>query len=215
MAHKLNPYMNYTGMTGDNSNEQKLIHGFVTETIQNNGTIIEYIPRTLVKEDQLYGEDVLSAFSSKMSIEGMIESYDSFEGDSEIITAFDISVKDTVKIRFSRTRFEEEALVFGIPTRPMEGDLLYMPLAKALFEIKFTENENQFYPNGTLPSYFLTAEKFDYSMESFTTGDSDIDSLSALIPGDTMSADFGDNVVLEEKATEIASFNSANPFGEY
>ena len=214
MAHQLNPFINFNGQNGDNTNEQSLIDGFVTETIQQMGVPIKYMPRTLVKEDSLYGEDVLSAFNADaFDIEMYVETIDSFEGDSEIIMSFGIMVKDTIKLRCSRSRFIEEATDAAIELRPAEGDLLYMTMGKSLFEIKFVEDEDQFYPNGVLPSFLITAEKFDYSMETFNTGDADIDSVSFIAPTDEITPADGDNQIIEDEAAAIIDFDEANPFG--
>jgi hypothetical protein len=64
----------------------------------------------------------------------------------------------------ARKRFAEE-VTMADPTliRPREGDLIYFPLSKSLFEINFVEHENPFYPLGKLYSYQITAELFTYS----------------------------------------------------
>jgi hypothetical protein len=56
-------------------------------------------------------------------------------------------------------------------TRPREGDLIYFPLSRSLFEINFVEHESPFYPLGKRYSYFLTCEMFSYSMEKIATGE--------------------------------------------
>ena len=40
-----------------------------------------YIPRTLVNEDELFGEDTISKFTEGNAIEMYIESVDGFEGE--------------------------------------------------------------------------------------------------------------------------------------
>ena len=49
--------------------EQELINSLTSEVIQIHGLDVFYIPRTLVKEDVLLGEDVLSKFSTAYEIE--------------------------------------------------------------------------------------------------------------------------------------------------
>ena len=61
--------------------------------------------------------------------------------------------------------------------RPTEGDLIYFPLVKKLFEIKFVEHEQVFYQTGRLQTYDIRCELFEYSSEQIDTGISDIDSI--------------------------------------
>jgi hypothetical protein len=44
--------------------------------------------------------------------------------------------------------------------------------------IKFVDNKPVFYPLGTLPSYKITLELFEYSSERFNTGIPEIDALN-------------------------------------
>jgi len=46
-------------------------------------------------------------------------------------------------------------------SRPLEGDFIYFPLNKKLYEIKFVEHENIFYQHGKLYTYELTCELVD------------------------------------------------------
>lgn len=215
MTQKLNSYFNFNGENGDNSNEQALIDGFVTETIQQTGVPVKYMPRTLVKEDKLYGEDVLSLFDTNaFDIEAYMETFDSFEGDGELLSDWGVSVKDMVKLRFSRTRFKEEAAAASIThTRPEEGDLIYLPLANALFEIKYVTNKEQFFPNGVLPSFVITCEKFDYSMETIATGDPAIDIVSDLDYPEVITPGFADNDDIQNESDNILVFDENSPFG--
>ena len=61
--------------------------------------------------------------------------------------------------------------------RPTECDLIYFPLVKKLFEIKFVEHEQVFYQTGRLQTYDIRCELFEYSSEQIDTGISDIDSI--------------------------------------
>ena len=55
-------------------------------------------------------------------------------------------------------------------TRPLEGDLIYLPLTGGLFEIKFVEDESVFYQMGELVMFDLKCELFEYSHEELDTG---------------------------------------------
>ena len=134
-----------------------------------------YIPRTLVNEDELFGEDTISKFTEGNAIEMYIESVDGFEGEGDFISKFGLEIKDTMSLIVSRKRFEEQ--LGHVATRPREGDLIFFPLSKGLFEIKFVEHENPFYQLGKLYTFKLSCELFSYSQEEIDTGFSEIDSL--------------------------------------
>ena len=55
-------------------------------------------------------------------------------------------------------------------TTPLEGDLIYFPLSKGLFEIKFVEDEQPFYQIGKNYVFELTCEVFQYGEEKIDTG---------------------------------------------
>ena len=60
-------------------------------------------------------------------------------------------------------------------TKPREGDLIYFPMSKGIFEIKFVEHQNPFYQLGKLYTYRLSCELFVYSQEDIDTGYSGVD----------------------------------------
>lgn len=62
-------------------------------------------------------------------------------------------------------------------SRPMEGDLIYLPLNDKLYEIKFVEHENIFYQHGKLYTYDLKCDLFEYSSERLDTGNTSIDAI--------------------------------------
>jgi len=217
MAHKLNPYFNFAGQNGDNNNERLLTTGFLTEAIQQFGQPIKYMPRTLVKEDQLYGEDVLSAFNTdSFEIEAYLENIDAFDGDGDFLSEYGVIIKDQAKIRLSRTRFDEEIVTAGLTiVRPREGDLIYLPMNNEIFEIKFVFDEDQFYPGGILPSYVLTCESFSYSMETINTGDPAVDKVSGVDLTDTITPNIGDNEEIQTQSDILVDFSENNPFGNF
>jgi hypothetical protein len=157
--------------------DQNLIEDLVIESIKIHGHDVLYMPRTLVKEDELFGEDVLSAFNTAVPMEMYIESVDGFEGEGDFISRFGLEIRDSISFAVSKKRFEQEIATITSPvlTRPMEGDIVYFPLTKGMFEIKFVEHEDPFYQSGKRYVYKLNCELFQYSQEDFDTGDTDID----------------------------------------
>jgi hypothetical protein len=132
-----------------------------------------YIPRELVTRDDLFGESKYSRFVSFKMIEMYMDTTTAFEG-GDTFTKFGFEIRDSVKFTVSRRRFKRET---G-KDRPLEGDLLFLPISKGLFEIKFVEHENPFYQLGKLYSYQLTCELFQYSEEDFNTGVPELDAIN-------------------------------------
>jgi len=157
--------------TFDARNDQELLHSIVSESIQVTGYDVNYIPRTLVNEDTILGEDSISEYKDAYSVEMYIKSVDGFEGEGDLVSKFGLEVRD--QIIFSMSRRAWEGLDIG--TRPKEGDLIYFGLTNKLFQIMFFEHETPFYQNGALPTFDLTCELFTYSEEALDTGVDEID----------------------------------------
>ena len=61
--------------------------------------------------------------------------------------------------------------------KPLEGDLVFLPMSKGLFEIKFVEDAIPFYQAGKNYSFDITCELFQYSEEQLDTGITSIDNI--------------------------------------
>ena len=155
----------------DARNDQELLHSLTTESIQIHGYDVNYIPRTLVNEDTILGEDSISEYKDAYSVEMFIKSVDGFEGEGDLVSKFGLEVRD--QIIFSMSRRAWEGLDIG--TRPKEGDLIYFGLTSKLFQIMFVEHETPFYQAGALPTFDLTCELFTYSDEKLDTDIDEID----------------------------------------
>jgi len=167
----LNPYIRVNTKTY--LPEENLMEDLTVEAIKIYGNEIYYIPRDLVKRDDLFGESKYSRFTSFKMIEMYMDTTTAFEG-GDTFTKFGFEIRDSVKFTVSKKRFKRET---GIG-RPLEGDLLYFPLSKGLFEVKFVEHENPFYQLGKLYSYQITCELFQFSEETFDTGIPEIDAIN-------------------------------------
>lgn len=169
----INPYFyNHT-------NEQNLVEDITVEIIKATGQDCLYVPREYLSIDRVFGEDPGSSFTTTYTIEMYLQSFKGFDG-SDIITQFGIEIKDKVSLVMARRRFKEEVTNKNTAiTRPREGDLIYFPTSKSLFEINFVEHENPFYPLGKLYSYLITAELFTYSYEKIETDIAALDSVSS------------------------------------
>ncbi len=159
--------------------EQDLIDDLSVEVIKINGFDMVYLPRTLVREDELFGEDRSpSRFSTGREIEMLVESVDGFEGDGEVFSRFGLEIKDNVSLLVARKRFEKEFADLGFLS-PREGDLLYFPISGGIFEIDYVERENPFYQLNKISTYKITCSLFRFSGEDFQTGWNAIDGVTS------------------------------------
>lgn len=178
----LNPYFTQgTGRATDS--EQNLIEDLIIESLKIYGQEMIYIPRTLVSKDEILGEDRLSEFKDSYSIEMYFENINSLDGQNFFMQKFGLMVEQSATLVVARRRWEKLIGKKGksiLPNRPAEGDLIYFPLTKGLFEIKFVKHQDPFYQLGKLYVYKLQVELFQYSSEKIDTGNPDIDVFESL-----------------------------------
>ena len=164
------------GTTG----EQDLTQSLVNEQIAMFGRDVYYIPRTLVKQDTVFGEDTMSKFEGAYLIEAFIEDNSGFRGDGDMFTKFGVQIADQATFVISRTRFTEavdDNATLIVEGRPNEGDLVYFPMANKIFEIQFVEYEVPFFTLGKIYTWGLRCELFQYSDEDIDTGITEVDAI--------------------------------------
>ena len=136
-----------------------------------------YVPRNPVSIDVIYGEDPLREYIHAVPVEMYVKNIEGFAGEGDFLSKFNIQIRDQITFSIARRVFSDEVGVLETITRPREGDLIFLPLNKKLFEIKFVEHEAIFYQLGALQMYDLKCELFEYNNEYFETGIEDIDRL--------------------------------------
>ena len=152
--------------------EQNLIEDLVVESLRMYGHDCYYLPRKIINEDTILGDAANSSFEDAYEVEMYIEGTEGFEGEGDLYAKFGVEVRDQATFVISRRTWErfvslDANLVTGL--RPNEGDLVYFPLSKSLFEIKFVEHENPFYQIDKLYVFKMTCDLFEYSGEKFDT----------------------------------------------
>lgn len=167
--------------------EQNLLEDLMVESMQIMGHDVFYIPRKIVKQDFILNEDIISTFDAAFSLEMYVESVDGFEGDGDLMTKFGLEMRDQVTLVCSRKRWNALIGRHGYTNnsvRPLEGDLIYLPLTGGLFEIKFVEDKNPFMQlggsarsKGNNPTFKLICELFEYGGQEIDTGIDDIDNI--------------------------------------
>ena len=206
-------------------NEQYLIEDLIIESLKIYGNEFFYIPRTLVSKDNILGEDRLSEFKSSFPIEMYFENVDSLDGQGAFIQKFGLMMEQSATLVVARRRWDQLVGRYSktiIPTRPCEGDLIYFPLSKGLFEIKFVKHQDPFYQLGKLYVYKLQIELYQYSSERIDTGIKEVDAFETLKTFSTNSTRNSTSRVLKVTMTNNGSgyttaptvtFNSSTGFG--
>lgn len=174
-----------------------LLEDMVIETIKNHGVDMYYIPRESQSSlDELFGDDPVKAFYKAYPLDMYLETYNDFEGNQEFFSKFGLEIQKTARLSVARRTFER-FVPSDFRMTPKEGDLIWMPIQQKLMEIKFVEQERNFFQFGRggartankltgayeeLGKYYpylygLSVELFKYNGEFFDTGIGDIDSI--------------------------------------
>jgi hypothetical protein len=169
-------YFNNQGAT----REQFLIEDLIIESIKNHGIDIYYLPRESRSSlDEIYGDDPVKAFLKAYPIEMYLESFNDFEGNQEFFSKFGLEIQKSARVAVARRTFEKY-----VPTElrnlPKEGDLIWLPVQQKLLEIRFVEEEKNFFQAGKSAPYMygLNIETFKYNGEFFDTGILEIDAIA-------------------------------------
>ena len=230
------------------TSEQRLVEDLVIESLKVYGHDIYYMPRTLVNKDTIFDEDELSRFTQAYPLEMYLDNVNGYEGQGDIFTRFGLEVRDQATFVLAKRRWEDLVLTSGgaftQTTRPSEGDLLYFPKTKSIFEIKYVDFQNPFYQLNQIYVFRLVCELFEYSSEDLDTGITEIDAIETKYSQDmleyqllqesgkliynetggciineaysTATSEPIDNVDFDNLVTleGILDFSERNPFGE-
>lgn len=163
--------------------EQHLLEDLIIESIKNHGIDVYYIPRDSQSSiDELFGDDPVKSFTQAFKIEMYLESFQDYEGNKEFFGKFGLEIQETAKLCIARRTFERYVTSASKVTSnvPKEGDLIYLPIQYKLMEIKFVEEEKNFFQLGNKNPYMygLTVEAFKYNGEYLNTGMSEIDMIA-------------------------------------
>lgn len=206
------------------SQEQNLIEDLVIESIKIYGHDVWYCPRTITHEETIFKEDELATFSSAYSVEMYIKNVEGFEGEGDFLSKFGLQIRDRITFTIARRTFADE--VTG-GTRPKEGDMVFFPLTSKGYVVRFVEHEAIFYQMGSLQTYDLVCELFEFNQETFNTGvdiiDNTYNDLSFAMANNTqVVTQFNistidkqaQNEEFETKGDDILDFTEINPFSE-
>jgi len=163
--------------------EQDLYEDLVIESLKIYGNDVYYLPRSIVSEDRILGDDIPAKFSNAYKLEMYIETIDGFGGDGSLFQKFGIEIRDQATFIVARRRWQETVSSYSNEISgdlPEEGDLIYLPLTKSLFQIMHVEREMPFYQLSNLNVVRLECELFEYNDEDLDTGIIEIDDIETL-----------------------------------
>jgi hypothetical protein len=134
-----------------------------------------------------------------------------FGDNAEFISKFGLRITDEIIFRVSTRRWDEEVAdhnpTITVESRPNEGDLLYFPLTKDIYEIKFVGKEEPFFQFGKIQFYAITAEIYEIGSDDFDTGVEEIDDVEEIFansiklfmdPGGSGDFTVGEEIVGDE-----------------
>jgi hypothetical protein len=164
------------------SGEQNLVQDLINEQIKMYGVEVYYLPRKYVTEKTVIKEVIESLFDDAYPIEAYLGSYEGYGDNPTILSKFGIQALNELVLVISKERFStyitpliQAKSYIKISNRPKEGDLIYFPLGKRVFEIKYVEHEKPFYQLLKNYTYELRCELFRYEDEVIDTGYPDVD----------------------------------------
>ena len=160
--------------------EQNLYEDLIIEQLRIYGQDCYYIPRNMVSEDKVFGEDSLSKFEDAYMLEMYVDNIDGYEGEKDLMSKFGLDIQDDATFTVARRRWEQFVTVDNnivVSSRPNEGDLVYWPKGSKLFEITFVDHDDPFYQVHNLPTYKLKCKTFEYGSEDLDTGIAEIDAI--------------------------------------
>jgi hypothetical protein len=207
-----------------NTPEQSLIEDLVIESIRIYGHDVYYCPRTIKTiPNNTYNEDHRSEYNDSYYVEMYIKNVEGFEGEGDFLSKFNIQIKDEITFTVANKVYNETIGDFQNSERPREGDLIYMPLTKKVYVIKFVEHEAIFYQMGSLQTYDIRCELFTYSNEKLATGVPELDAYEekytlAAQETDGLQRDANNNVIVDADTGRPvgvdSSWNPDDPFGQ-
>lgn len=202
-----------------------LYEDIIIESLKMMGQDVYYLPRDIVNEDQILGHDITSRFNSAYVIEMYIENVDGFDGEGDIFTKFGIEIRDQATFVCARKRWNQTINKWDneiSSVRPREGDLIWLPLSKSMFEIMHVEHESPFYQLENLPTFQMRCELFVFNDEDFDTGQADIDSIEktgfeieltladsdgVYVIGETITQTLGNGAIM---SAEVSDYNDSD-----
>ena len=205
----INPYFNTTEDTLD----QDLIEDLINECVGQFGMNMYYVSKTQTNYDKIYGEDDQSTYVSAWSIAAYVKDVFGYAGTGTMMSKFGVNIDDQIIVSIPGREFNSTVGADSSLIRPQEGDLVFFPSHKRVFQINFVNQLEFFFPLGKLYTYECTCELFQYSGETFNTGIPEIDRIQTIADENILSYALSDEnyVPLRTEKLDYLVVDSYNP----
>ncbi len=203
------------------NNEQSLVHDLMIEAIEIHGLDVKYLKRTPVDIDPILNEPQYEKFNELATVTAYVKNSTSFEGDGQFLQKFGLEIRDQITLTIAVKAFNEDV---GSPlslARPREGDVVYMPVLNAMYQVKFVENASIYFQLGDIQCYDVVCELLEYNNQVFNTGNTTIDEMYSSIDSteeDFFLVDDSNNAIVTDSGENliISTYDPStfNPFAD-
>jgi hypothetical protein len=87
--------------------EQRVEDDLIVEAIKIYGVDVQYMPRTIFNEIEEFGEDPLSKFDLAVPIEVYVNNLETFQGEGDFLSKFNLEIRDQITLTMARRRWEQ------------------------------------------------------------------------------------------------------------
>lgn len=219
----INPFMN--GPSSGLQSEQNLLQDLIDDNISAGGVECFYLQKEQLNLDEVFRESTIVDYKAGFEIEMMIARVSNFNGDGDLFSKFGMSSSDEVTLIVSTRRFGVEGAKHAM-VKPLEEDLIFMPMTSTLWKIRKVKQDEEYYQFGRNYVWRLECGLYNPSHESFAgdivqsgdmnLGSEAIDDLELIkvfgIEGSNQQ-DQGEALREASNETIAGEFNPDDPFG--
>jgi neck protein len=211
--------------TNSYGEDQALVDDLIQEAISIYGMQVVYIKRTMINPNTVLGESTINEFKKAYSMDMYFESVQGFGGgiligphglDNRKECVFSVSKKTFNEVMKAGPGNLPPAVTNTKEVRPMEGDIIYLPMSNDLWEIAEANHEKIFYQIGQVYVWTLKCNKYMATNDTIDTGIPEIDKIGAAnfnLDGLT-NEPIEDNTKVETEAESIVNFSEKDPFSQ-
>jgi hypothetical protein len=179
---------------GASHEEVSLRHELLQEQNEFSGVEVYYIKRENVNLDKLFGADDLEKFTESFFMEVKLLNPSGFSEGQENFGFFGHNINFGTDISIGIEHFK----ALTDMDEPREKDLIYIPMMKKFFEIRYNNDRENFYNNGNLYSFTITIEQMKYSDNTIETGEKEVDE-NVPTDNNNYNDDYIDNDILDDE----------------
>jgi hypothetical protein len=225
----------YVQTSPASNSERRLLENLSQELTQLFGTELYVIPNAYNNVDKLFREDRKPVFNKAFKVPVIfMDAVEGYSGDA-IYSKFGFTNAQEFSFIISAKEWREIAALNNMTgdsaNRPMEGDLVYVPMqdevpmfgATDFFRIRYVDKfaGSGWFPLGIHHTMVITCEKWTYSSEHLATGVTAVDSQEApfsldvaVNPDMSVPEPWQQNTTVQTISDDFVSFDENSPFGQ-